>query len=70
MKTRSEVVKFIHNTDPGMTIPDLNFKNPYKGEGEKSAWHYGVCELRQLLDFIYNGPPLSKKEELKGIGIK
>ncbi len=61
MKTRSEVVKFIHNTDPGMATPDLNFKNPYKGVGERSAWHYGVCELRQLLDFIYNGHIFPKK---------
>ncbi len=70
MKTRSEVVAFIHNTDPRIAIPNLNLRNRYKGKGEKAAWHYGVCELRQLLDFIYDGPPLSKEEELKGIDIK
>ena len=26
--------------------------------------HYGKCELRELLDHIYGGPPLNKDEEL------
>lgn len=29
-----------------------------------NARHYGVQELRELLDFIYGGPPANKSEEI------
>ena len=34
------------------------------GSGGVSQWHFGRCELRELLDFIYGGEPASKKERL------
>lgn len=30
----------------------------------KGPWHYGKVEIRELLDFIYGGPPRSKRERL------
>lgn len=26
--------------------------------------HFGICELRALLDYLYGGPPKTEKEEL------
>lgn len=51
MKPRTEAVKFIKAQLDG-TAPDI----PYSG------WHYGKCELRQLMDFIYGGHPASDEE--------
>lgn len=31
---------------------------------EKMAWHYGLQELRELLDFIYGDKPTCEDEEL------
>ena len=30
----------------------------------KSAWHYGKVELRELMDFIYEGLPKNEREEI------
>ena len=27
-------------------------------------WHYGLQDLRELMDFIYNSEPLNDKEKL------
>ena len=51
MKTRVEAAKFISGQLDG-TI------KPYP----HSAWHYGKCELWQLMDFIYEGPPATDEE--------
>ena len=53
MKTREEIAKFMEGQMSG-TIPSP----------ENSSWHYGKCELRQLMDFIFDGPPTSKAEEV------
>lgn len=42
----------------------------FSGEAPKipeSLSHYGLCELRQLMDYIYGGPPRFKEEELRSI---
>ena len=31
----------------------------------KRANHYGLYELRELLDFIYEGPPRSESEKIR-----
>ena len=31
---------------------------------KKGAHHYGLQELRDLLDFIYEGPPLTPAQEI------
>ena len=53
MKTRKEIAKFMESQfdDTAPKIP-------------KSAWHYGKCELRQLMDFIFDGPPTRKEEDV------
>lgn len=51
VKTRAEVADFLDKQE--LT------------EREKPRWHYGKQELRDLLDFIYGGPPASEDEELK-----
>jgi hypothetical protein len=35
------------------------------GFDAKGAHHYGRCEVRQLLDFVYGGPPMSAEEEIR-----
>lgn len=55
MKSRQEVARFIerqmHWGWNKPAIPD------HYGNGSVSAHHYGLCELRELLDFIYESPP-------------
>jgi len=52
MKTRKEVVELVQKQLTGMFDSNLN----------KYAWHYGIVELRELLDFIYEGPPETEEE--------
>jgi len=54
VKTREEIAKFMEGQFDG-TIPD---------PCQVGGWHYGKCELRQLMDFIFDGPPTSKAEEV------
>lgn len=35
-------------------------------DAKHSKHYYGVQELRELLDFIYGGPPAGDREELVG----
>lgn len=51
MKPRTEAVKFIMSQFDG-TVPSV----------DPSGWHYGKCELRQLMDFIYGGHPATNEE--------
>ena len=51
MKDREEAVKRVHE----LLDEDI----------DKSALHFGRVELRMLLDFIYEGPPTKKEEEIK-----
>ena len=55
MRTRKEVVELIgRQMDRG----------PARRE-KPTCWHYGIVELRELLDFIYGGPPENEDEELR-----
>lgn len=51
MKTRKEVAKYINET----------FYDSAGGR-HKTHWHYGVQELRVLMDFIYSGEPQGDAE--------
>jgi hypothetical protein len=31
---------------------------------DKSMWHIGLVELRQIMDLVYGGPPNNDKEKL------
>ena len=54
MLTRIEAVKMVNDH------MDHGFK------GEKQQWHYGRCELKQLLDALYGPPdPMNLDEHLK-----
>lgn len=67
MKTRIEVARFVEQTPSGVAIPDRNLRNRRIASGIKSPHHYGLSELRQLLDFIYDGPPQTREEEVTGL---
>ena len=54
IKPREEVVKFIKGL-----MADENSKG-----GLGDCCHFGYIELRSLLDFMYDGEPESKEEEL------
>jgi hypothetical protein len=71
MKTRQEVVAFIQRQlhaeeDTQLAVPDRKVANWISGtgDGKKDKWHYGKCELRQLLDFMYSELP-APDDELK-----
>ena len=55
MQTRKNVVRFIQN--------QLN-DNLIDFEAKHDRWHYGLEELRKLLDFIYEEMPNCRQEEL------
>ena len=58
MKTRREAARFIEkqlNNDTD-DLPSLMDKY--------GRHHYGAQELRQLLDFIYDGPPALESERI------
>jgi len=54
MKTRIEIAKFMEGQLSGV------IQNPCTVGG----WHYGKCQLRQLMDFIFDEPPSCKEEEV------
>lgn len=54
MKTREEVARFI----------EAQLKDEAPPVAREAGWHYGKCRLRQLMDFIYEGPPQSEQEKL------
>lgn len=55
MKDRSEAVKFIQSQ---------MLESETQCSRDKSGWHYGRQELRELLDFIYEGEPMNESEQL------
>lgn len=57
MKTRIEVATFWRGRK------DEKHFIPVKNDGD-DPWHWGTCEIRELLDFIYGGPPQSPDEKI------
>lgn len=53
MKTREEVADLIRK--------QMHWS--YKRQ-KKQKMHYGWVELRELMDFLYGGPPTNKEQEL------
>ena len=53
---RIDAVKFINNQ-----FDDMSEKIDKTG-----YWHYGREELRDLMDFIYEGRPKREEEKIKG----
>jgi len=63
MKTRVEVAKFINY----QLEEDFNkdSSEQYECKKEKGRqWHYGIQELRELLDFIYEKEPETEEEKI------
>ena len=64
MKTREETARFV----------EQQFKvygSDYKCPLEKSRkWHYGKQDVRALLDFIYDGPPDGKEQDVQGKNLR
>jgi hypothetical protein len=67
MRSRAEVAKFINAQFHFIEKPASPGK-PYvvtkDGRHIGKHWHYGLVELKALMDFIYGGPPASPDEEL------
>jgi len=63
MKSRKEVAEFI-NDECFFDINDYNFKdyNNEHGRYEKNKYHFGANELKDILDYIYNGHPKNSNE--------
>ncbi len=53
MKTREEIARFIESQIAGELLA-----------AKRSHWHYGRCEIRQLMDFIFDGPPTCEKDKV------
>lgn len=59
VKTRAAVVRYIEARwgEEKPLIPDQH-------HGGEHSHRYGLCNLRDLLDYLYGGPPKNKSEEL------
>ncbi len=53
MKTREEIARFIESQMDGKVLASKH-----------SHWHYGRVEVRQLTDFIFDGPPTCEKDKV------
>lgn len=51
MKSRKEVAEYINTR-----------RSECCDRNVKSAWHYGLVELRELMDFIFECKPKDKSE--------
>ena len=56
LKTREEVAAFIND----------QFRDKYGCSREKGGWHYRKQDLRVLMDFLYDGEPLSDEQKITG----
>ena len=57
MKDREEVAQFINE--------GRNYSKDFRRE--KCSWHFGLLELRDLMDFIYGEQPKSEEEHINTI---
>ena len=57
-KKRDLVVAFIKN--------QMNDTSDEMYERKHEKMHYGACEMRDLLDFLYEGEPTSDDENFDG----
>jgi hypothetical protein len=55
VKTREEVARFIEEQMEGASEPS-------KPKGKR--YHYGAQELRDLMDFVFGGEPLTDAERI------
>ena len=64
MRTRKDTVKFfaaMHGSNWEKPLIPNKHAHDYWGD---VPYHWGLCEFRALLDFIYGGPPTSPDEHL------
>lgn len=68
LKTREEVAALINHQLHGNynKTDSPAFKSNSRYQCDRS--HYGAIELRELMDFLYDGEPANKEEEIKGFG--
>ncbi len=50
-KTRAEIARFME----AQMTPKIKHTTKHTG-------HYGKCDLRNLMDFLFDGPPLTEEE--------
>jgi len=58
MKTRAEIARYIER--------QLDWRHKPKLE-KGSKHHYGLQELRELLDFAFDSPPQTEEEKIRNI---
>ena len=58
MKTREEVARFVEKQMGGRYICSRN---------KNYAHHYGLQELRELMDFIYGEEPQNEEQKIKTV---
>ena len=63
MKTREETARFVEQ--------QFEKFGSYQCPMEKGVkFHYGKQDVRALLDFIYDGPPIHQEEEVRGLKLR
>ena len=65
MKSRAEVADLVRQQledTPDTSAGRHNGVTILKGRRKAHHWHYGLQDLRELMDFIYDGPPDDEKE--------
>ena len=63
---RSVAVSLIHEQLEGDKRPIPDKRGPRGGKRDgPGTHHYGMCELRALMDAIYGGPPTCEEEKVR-----
>lgn len=63
MKTRAEATAIANILlDEGLDSPVLSLICPEHAAKKGHQWHFGVLELRALMDYIYEGKPTNPSE--------
>lgn len=65
MRPRAEVARFVEQYFDGFASTE---RRSSRDKGDRH--HYGLQDVRELLDFIYGGPPASEPEQVRTKGYK
>lgn len=63
MKTREETARYVEHQFDAYSDYECPLAKPH-------CHHYGKQDVRALLDFIYEGPPDSKPQEVRGKNLR
>lgn len=64
MKSRKEVAAYARRLFADSFMEEVPASRQIVPVPEKGGWHCGKCEIGALMDFIYDGKPTGREEEI------